>query len=84
MKTKLTPLNILTSAFFVAAIYSLLFPKSGDWGQMGSMPFWIFALFAFISDLIFRTYVKEIKRIWIVEMAFIIFAGVLVILVQKI
>lgn len=83
MKLRLTPLNILTSALLVAMGYLIISQDKEGWRILGSIPLLILAVLSFITDLFFRKYLNDLKRIWIIEIVFIIFATVLVILIQQ-
>lgn len=82
MNLKLTPLNIFTSVCLVSAVYLLLFPATARF--IGTISLLLLAVVCFISDILFRRYIKQPSRIWIVQLAFIIFAAVLVVLIKKI
>ena len=84
MKLKLTPLNILSSLVIAAIAYLLLFPDAEGWRELGAVSLAGIVVLSFISDILFRIYIKDIKRIWIVELAFIIFAAVLIVLIRRI
>lgn len=81
---KWSPLNIVTAFFLVSSGYLLAFPDEAGWRRLGAIPLLVLAVLAFIVDVLFKTYIKDIKRIWIVELAFIIFAAVLTILLGKV
>lgn len=84
MKLKLSPLNILTAASLVCSVYLLLFQDENGWRKLGTVPLIAVAVLSFIIDVFFKTYIKDIKRIWIVELAFLIFAAVLLIFISRI
>lgn len=84
MKLRLTPLNMLTSALLVSVVYLLVFRDSEGWRVLGSISLVVLAALSFFTDLIFRRFIKDIKRIWIIELLFIIFAAVLMVLLQRI
>ena len=84
MKLRLTPLNILTSALLVSVVYLFVFRDSEGWRVLGSISLVVLAALSFFTDLIFRRFIKDIKRIWIIELLFIIFAAVLMVLLQRI
>ncbi len=84
MKLRLTPLNILSATLLVASVYMLLFADTGVRQPAGPLSVAGLAALCFISDLVFRIYIKHIKRIWIVELAFMIFAAVLIFLIGRI
>ena len=79
---RLTPLNIVCAMLLVAAAYMLLFPDEAGWRLLGSIPLFVIALICFIADIIFRRALRSLKRIWIVELIFIIFAAVLTLLIR--
>lgn len=83
MKLRLTPLNILSSILVVSIAYLLLFPDENGWRKLGSIPLIGLFLMSFISDMVFRALVKDLKRIWIIELVFIIFVAVLILIIQK-
>jgi len=37
----------------------------------------------FVMDLMFRNYFQETKKIWIIELSFIAFAAIILLLVRK-
>ena len=84
MKIKLTPLNIVSAIGLVTAVVLLAdrneVHKPGYIDMTGwavTFGFLIFVI-AFISDLIFRKFIPELKKIWIVEGVLIIFTVVLI------
>lgn len=88
MKFRLTPLNIITALGFALLIASFFQPETIGRGQVnvGSFYKWLLAaliVVTFISDLIFRFALKNLKRIWIVEMVFIIATAILILILQK-
>jgi hypothetical protein len=84
LKLRLTPLNILTAVLVVSISYLLVDRDTEGWRVLGAIPLVLLAVLSFITDLIFRRFVKDIKRIWIIELVFIIFATILMLLIQKI
>lgn len=87
MKLRLTPLNIITALSFVLLVLSFFqTPEAGKHLNLGGLyKFLLAALLAvsFISDLIFRFALKQLKKIWLVEIAFIAFTVILVLILQK-
>ncbi|WP_379093024.1 hypothetical protein [Pedobacter sp. UC225_65] len=88
MKLRLTPLNIVTALGIAFLAVSFFQPKTTSVGhvQMGTFYQLIFAaliVVTIISDLIFRFTLKELKRIWLVEMVFIILTIILFLILQK-
>jgi len=88
MKFRLTPLNIVT-AFGLALFIVVLFqPKSTgpqhiDIGALQKLILAALILVTFVSDLIFRFTLKQLKRIWIVELIFIILGVAAFLILQK-
>ncbi len=87
MKLKLTPLNIITALAFAYLMYSL-FNKISVTKQYNMGVFYKFILLAlilvtFVSDLIFRFTLKNIKKIWLVELAFICFTVIVILILKK-
>ncbi|WP_423148084.1 hypothetical protein [Rubrolithibacter danxiaensis] len=83
MKLRLTPLNILSSALLVAVFYLLVFKDDSGWRLLGTIPLIVLVVISFVSDIIFRTLLKGLKRIWIVELLFIIFAVLVMMIIQS-
>jgi hypothetical protein len=87
-KLRLTPLNIVTAlalAFFILLLFQ---PKPKVASHADVSPFFMFlsgalVVVAFVSDLIFRFTLKDLKRIWIVETIFIALAIALYLILQK-
>jgi len=80
MKLRLTPLNILSSLLIVSIAYLLLFPDQNGFRKLGSIPLIILLILSFIIDQVFRRYISELKRIWLIELLFLIFVAVLMVL----
>jgi hypothetical protein len=84
---KLTPLNIVTSIGLVAGVLLIFGPETPlpvqkDINHVIILLSFLTAVIAFISDLIFRKFIPEVKRLWIVESALIIFTVVLIIILK--
>lgn len=82
MKISLTPLNVISSILLVAVAWLFIFADDTGWRRLGAIPFIVLWTLSFISDIIFRRYLKDLKRIWIVELVFIIFVAVLILILQ--
>lgn len=87
MKFRLTPLNILTAlgfALFVSSFFQSS-PAEQPFNLTGFYKFLLGSLVvvSFVSDLIFRFTLKQLKRIWIVETLFIVVTVVLILILQK-
>ncbi len=77
---KLTPLNIVLACLIAWAI--------GEWVN-GEMVFsgWLFVLFlvfVLLSDLVFRVLIKDLRKLWMGELGFILLTGILVVLIKVI
>ncbi|MES2419461.1 MAG: hypothetical protein V4541_14845 [Bacteroidota bacterium] len=88
MKFRLTPLNIITALGFVLLVFLLLQPKQSAPQLLKMNPFYFLIIgcliaATFISDLIFRFILKDLKKIWIVELAFIVLTTILILILQK-
>lgn len=88
MKFRLTPLNIVTALGLALLVASFFEPAATGRGQVNFGGFYKWLLLAlvvvtFISDLIFRFALKSLKRIWIIEMVFIIATAILILILQK-
>ena len=81
MKLRLTPLNIVIALLLVFAALQLFKSESGSLIQ--SLSFILMAIFCFIADIIFRRSFTALKRIWIIELLFIIFAAVIFALIRR-
>ncbi len=83
MKVKLTPLNIVSSILIVGIAYFLLFPDKNGWRFLGAVSMFTIAGLTFVTDLLFRRTIKDLKRIWIIELAFIIFVAILILIFSR-
>lgn len=88
MKFRLTPLNIVTALGFATLIFLFLQPKQTGAGHINLTSFYFLilgclVLITFVTDMIFRFTLKDLKKIWIVEMVFILLTTVLILLLQK-
>ena len=82
MKLRLTPLNIVSSLLLVSIAYQLFFPDEIGFNELGSIPLIILLFLSFVSDQIFRRLIPQLKRIWLIELLFLIFVVVLMILIK--
>lgn len=89
MKFRLTPLNIVTSLGFALLALTFFQAKSvSGVGQVEMSALYKIILSAMIlvsiiTDLIFRFLFKDLKRIWLVELVFILLTAVLILILQK-
>ena len=88
MKFRITPLNFASAFFLIIAVYSWIYGVkiSGyQFKQMGTTIGWIFLLFAVVvsfMDIMFRNFLAETKKIWIVELSFITLAAIIFLLLR--
>ncbi|MET0570432.1 MAG: hypothetical protein ABWZ79_03310 [Pedobacter agri] len=88
MKLRITPLNIIGAAGLGLAAFNILSPKDTAPRHVDMSGFYLLILgclilVTFITDLIFRSTLKDLKRIWIVESVFILFTVILILIIQK-
>ena len=83
MNTRLTPLNIVASFLLVSIFYLLFFPDQHGWPYLGAIPLVVMLMISFLSDLLFRRLIIDLKRIWLFEFLFIIFVIVLIVLIKN-
>lgn len=88
MKVKLTPLNIISAVFLTIAVV-MLFEKRPPVNAhvINLYPILIgfsllIVVIAFVSDQIFRKFIPELKKIWIVECTVILFTILLFIIIK--
>lgn len=88
MKLRITPLNLVTAAFIVLAADIWINGAKitgSQYEHFGNAISWIFLLFAVavsFLDLIFRNFFPENKRLWLIELSFIILTAVIFLLVS--
>lgn len=82
MNVRLTPLNILTALLLVSIVYLLLFPDEHGWRYLGAISLGGILILSFMSDLLFRRLIIDLKRIWLFELVFLIFVAVLILLIR--
>ena len=88
MKLRITPLNIIGAAGLGLVAFNILSPKDSAPRHIDMSGFYLLILgclilVTFITDLIFRFSLKDLKRIWIVESVFILITIILMIIIQK-
>ena len=88
MKLRLTPFNIVI-AFAIALLIIILFQPTPSGGPqifaIKAQQWFLLALIVvcFITDLIFRFTLRSLKKIWIVELAFVLLLSILFLILQK-
>ncbi|GGG95195.1 hypothetical protein [Pedobacter zeae] len=88
MKLRVTPLNIIGAIGLSLMAVGLFSEKSTAPGQINLSGFYLLILaclvaVTFVTDLIFRFTLKDIKRIWVIELIFIVIAAILMLILQK-
>lgn len=89
MKLRITPLALVTAGFILAAVYFAVFfdqkiqsHSTQRYGYLFAGGMFLFAVIAFFSDMLFRIFVKDLKRIWIVEIVFSLLALIILLLIR--
>jgi hypothetical protein len=77
---RLTPLNIVSAILLLLASLPFLKASGGVETPVGFYYYILLVALCVISDLLFRGLLPNLKRIWIVELSFIIFVAVLLVL----
>ncbi|EOR94793.1 hypothetical protein ADIARSV_2009 [Arcticibacter svalbardensis MN12-7] len=84
MAIRLTPLNITSSALLVTIGYTFL---DAEQTTGYSLSIWLlFSLFflSTCSDILFRGTIKDLKRIWLIELLFVVLIAALTLLLKRI
>lgn len=89
MKLRITPLNIIGAAGLGLAVFNLLTAKDTAPRQIDMSGFYLLILgclilVTFVTDLIFRFTLKDLKKIWLVESIFIVITVILILIIRKI
>lgn len=89
MKLRITPLNIVGAASLGLVVVNLFSTHEHAAKRVDLSSFYLLILgclivVTFITDLIFRFTLKDLKRIWIVELVFIFIAAILMLILQKV
>ena len=77
---RITPLNIVSAILLVMAALPFLGNSAKSGSTISFYYYMLMVVLCVISDLLFRSALKNVKRIWIVELSFIIFVAVLLVL----
>ncbi|PTQ96737.1 hypothetical protein C8P68_104225 [Mucilaginibacter yixingensis] len=91
MKLRVTPLNLATAVFLFLAVYIWIFGAAvvgGPYQQLhlGNAIAWVMLLFAFVVfvlDLMLRNYFQETKKLWLIELSFVVLAAIIFLLVKR-
>ena len=88
MKPRITPLNIISAIAFALLMVSFFQAKPVgrhvDMSGFYKLILGCLILVTFITDLIFRFALKDLKRIWIIESIFIAITLILIVIIQKV
>ncbi|WP_231465489.1 hypothetical protein [Pedobacter sp. Leaf132] len=89
MKLRITPLNIISAISFGLVLVNILGSKNNAPRQIDMSGFYLLILgclilVTFITDLVFRFTLKDLKKIWIVESIFIVITVILMVILQKV
>ena len=89
MKLRITPLNIISAISLGLVVVNIFSSKSNTPKQIDMSGFYLLILgclilVTFITDLVFRFTLKDLKRIWIVESIFIVITVILMVILQKV
>ncbi|MNK50291.1 hypothetical protein D3C87_691660 [compost metagenome] len=89
MKLRVTPLNIIGAIGLSLLVVSLFSEKNTAPRQINLSGFYMLILgclvaVTFVTDLIFRFTLKDIKRIWLIESIFIVITAILMLILQKV
>ncbi|MEO8795285.1 MAG: hypothetical protein ABI390_07435 [Daejeonella sp.] len=82
MRIRFTPLNLVSSALLVSGFYFLIFGLPAEFKGSSVIFIFLLAIICFVSDLIFRRKISELKRIWFFEILFIIFVALIIALIR--
>ena len=88
MNVKISPLNIATAFFIFMAIYvgiyGIKITNSRTINFKGSVCaiFVLFALVVFVIDVMLRNFFPETKKLWIIELCFVVLTAVIYLLVK--
>jgi len=88
LKVKLTPLNIVSAICLVIAVLLLINKKEEGnakyvdiTGILAGFSF-LASVVAFISDQIFRRFILNLKKLWVVEGVLVIFITILIFIIK--
>lgn len=86
MKFRITPLNIVMAMAIVGFILMIIdhTPReAAAFGLLTKLLLGALVLICFVADLIFRFALKQLKRVWIIELAFIVIACLFFLILKK-
>lgn len=82
MTSRITPLNLTSAVLLVILGYSIFEEETND--LSGSV--WLLAgvlVLSIVSDILFRGLLKNLKRIWLIELLFISLVVVLMLIIKR-
>lgn len=82
MKTRLTLLNVVSAALLVALVYPLVYPDNSE-KLLSTVLLLILVIICAVADIVFRSFLRDLKRIWIVETIFVIFVAILLLIFRS-
>ncbi len=80
---RLTPLNLVATLLFLALAYLFAFADDTGWRTLGAIPLIGLLVLSVLADLLFRSTLIQLKRIWIVEGIFLIFVVLILFILQR-
>ncbi len=85
MKLRLTPLNIIIACCIAYAGYLVIYPDKKLFGfaTLSVIVMIVLAIIFFITDLIFRNFIKKTSTLWMVELAFIALTTAIMLLINQ-
>jgi hypothetical protein len=88
LKVKLTPLNVVSALCLTAAVLLLLNRRQTLEATPGALIDLmaglsvLAAIISFISDQIFRKFIPNLKKLWVVEGMLVIFIVILILIIK--
>jgi len=83
MTSRITPLNLTSAVLLVILGYSIFGEETNDLGSS----VWLLSgvlLLSVVSDILFRGILKNLKRIWLIELLFISLVVALMLIIKQI
>lgn len=80
---RLTPLNFASAFLLVLAVYPLFFGSEYFGKGLSTMLLLVLVLMCTISDILFRSFLRNLKRIWLIELLFVAFIVILLLIIHS-
>lgn len=83
MTSRITPLNLTSAVLLVILGYTIFGEETNDPGSS----VWLLSgvlLLSVVSDILFRGILKNLKRIWLIELLFISLVVALMLIIKRI